>query len=184
MKTLLRLTLAAGVAAIVGAALTPLFAQDAAPQTPPPMGRMGPGGHGGRGFGPGPGGPFGPIALPLRQLELSDAQRDQVRAVMQSHQAAFKEIGDRTRQAREALDAAITADVVDESAIRARAAEAATVDADAAVLRARVHQEVFSLLTAEQQTKAKALQAEGQRKMKERADRVRERGADARPRRN
>jgi Spy/CpxP family protein refolding chaperone len=74
--------------------------------------------------------------------------------------------------------------VVDESAIRARAADVAAVDADAAVLRARVHQEVFNLLTAEQQTKAKALQAEARRKMKDRADRVRERGADARQRRN
>jgi Spy/CpxP family protein refolding chaperone len=181
MKSLIRLTLAAGVAAIVGAALTPLFAQDTAPQSPPRMNRVGPGGPGGRGFGPGPG---GPIALPLRQLDLSDAQRDQVRAVMQSREAAFKEIGDRTRQAREALDAAITADVVDESVIRARAADVAAVDADAAVLRARVHQEVFTLLTAEQQTKAKALQAEARRKMKDRADRVRERGADARQRRN
>jgi protein CpxP len=177
MRSLIRLALAAGVAAIVGAALTPLFAQDTAAPSPPQMNRVGPGGPGGRGFGPGPGGPFGPIALPLRQLDLSDAQRDQVRAVMQSHEAAFKEIGDRTRLAREALDAAITADAVDESAIRARAADVAAVDADAAVLRARVHQEVFSLLTAEQQTKARALQAETRRKIKER-------GADARPRRN
>jgi protein CpxP len=182
MKTLLRLTVAAGLAAIVGAALTPIFAQDRAPQDRPPVGRMGPGGPMGRGFGPG--GPFGPTALPLRELDLSDAQRDQVRTVMQSHEAAFKEIGDRSRQAHEALNAAITADALDESAIRARAADLAAVEADAAVLRARVHQEVFSLLTAEQQTKAKALQAEAQKKMKEHADRARERGAKPRQRRN
>lgn len=184
MTTLLRLTLAAGVAAIVGAALTPIFAQDTAPQEKPPMGRMGPGGPGGRGFGPGPGGPLGPIALPLRQLDLSDAQRDQVRGVMQSHQAAFKEIGDRMRQARAALDATVTGDAVDESAIRARAADVAAVEADAAVLRAKVHQEVFNLLTAEQQTKARELQADAPRRMKERGDRSRDRGAEARPRRN
>ena len=175
MKTLLRLTLAAGMAAIVGLAVTPLFAQDAPPQGGPPMRGMGPGGPGGRGFGPGPGGPLGGIALPLRQLDLSEAQREQVRAVSQSHQAAFREIGDRLRTAHAALEAVVTAESVDESAIRARSAEVAAVQADAAVLRAKVHQEVFSLLTAEQQARAKELRAEAQTRMKERASRMRER---------
>lgn len=157
MKTLIRFTLAAGMAALVGVGLTPLFAQDAPAQGQSGARRMGPGrGPGGPGFGLGPG---GPIALPLRALDLSDAQREQVRGVMQSHQAAFKEIGDRMRQARQALDATIQADTVDEAAIRARAAEVAAVDADAAVLRARIRQEVYGLLTAEQQTKAKEIQA-------------------------
>lgn len=177
MKTLLRLTLAAGMAAIVGVSLTPLFAQDAAPQDQPAPRRMGPGGPGGRGFGPGPGGPFGPIALPLRQLDLSDAQREQVRTAMQSHQAAFKEIGDRLRTAHDGLETAVTAETVDEAAIRARSAEVAAVQADAAVLRARVHQEIFSLLTAEQQAKAKELRAQAENRIKNRASRGRERGA-------
>lgn len=180
MKTLLRLTLAAGMAAIVGVSLTPLFAQDAPPQDQPAPRRMGPGGPGGRGFGPGPGGPGGPggpIALPLRQLDLSDAQRDQVRAVMQSHQAAFKEIGDRLRTAHDGLETAVTAETVDEAAIRARSAEVAAVQADAAVLRARVHQEIFSLLTAEQQAKAKELRAQAENRTRNRASRGRERGA-------
>lgn len=182
MKTLLRLTLAAGMAALVGVGLTPLFAQDSPAPGQPGARRMGPGGPGGPRFGPG--GPLGPIALPLRALDLSDAQREQVRGVMQSHRAAFTEIGERQRQARSALDAAIQADAVDESAIRARAAEVAAVDADAAVLRARVRQEVFSLLTAEQQTKAREIQAEAERRMKERTDRARERGAKGGERRN
>jgi protein CpxP len=180
MKTLLRLTLVAGVLAVTGLALTPTFAQDGPPQGGPPMRRMGPGGPG---FGPGPGGP-GDIGLPLRELELTDAQREQVRTVMQSHQAAFKEIGDRMRTARQALDAVVTADALDEAAIRAKSADVAAVEADGAVLRARVHQEVFSLLTAEQQAKAKELKAQRQQKMKQRADRIRERGAERRERRN
>lgn len=181
MKTLLRLTLVAGVFAVVGLALTPLFAQDGPPQGGPQMRRMGPGGPG---FGPGPGGPFGEIGLPLRELELTDAQREQVRTVMQSHGAAFKEIGDRMRTAREALDTAVTADTLDEAAVRAKAADVATVEADAAVLRAKVHQEVFSLLTAEQQAKARELKAQRQQRMKQRGDRIRERGAERRERGN
>jgi Spy/CpxP family protein refolding chaperone len=181
MKTLLRLTLVAGVLAVTGLALTPTFAQDGPAQGGAPMRRMGPGGPGGPGFGPG--GP-GDIGLPLRELELTDAQREQVRTVMQSNQAAFKEISDRMRTARAALDAVVTADTVDEASIRAKSAEVAAVEADGAVLRAKVHQEVFGLLTAEQQAKAKELRAQRQQKMQQRADRIRERGAERRERRN
>ena len=182
MKTLLRVTLAAGVLAVSTVALTPMFAQDVPPEGGPPLRRMGPGGPGGRGFGPGPGGPFGmlgELGHGLRQLELTDAQREQLRAVMQSHQAEFTEIGNRLRAAHEGLDAVVSADSVDESAIRARSADVAAIQADAAVLRAKVHQEVFSLLTAEQQAKAKELRTQAQTRMKERASRMRERGGRA-----
>jgi periplasmic protein CpxP/Spy len=178
MKTLLRVTVAAGVLAVSGLALTPLLAQDVPPQSGSTARRMGPGGPGGFGFGRGPGRPFGmlgELGRGLRELELTDAQREQLRGVMQSHQAEFREIGDRLRTAREALHAAVTADAVDEPAIRARSADVAAIEADAAVLRARVHQEVFSLLTAEQQAKAKELKAEAEARLKERASRLRER---------
>jgi periplasmic protein CpxP/Spy len=170
--------MAAGVLAVSGLALTPLLAQDAPPQSGSTTRRMGPGGPSGFGFGRGPGGPFGmlgELGRGLRQLELTDAQREQLRGVMQSHQAEFREIGDRLRTAYQALDATVTADAVDESAIRARSADVAAIQADAAVLRAKVHQEIFSLLTAEQQAKAKELKAQAETRMKERASRLRER---------
>jgi Spy/CpxP family protein refolding chaperone len=177
MKTLLRVTVAAGVLAASGLALTPLLAQDTTPQGAAPR-RMGPGGPGGFGFGRGPGGPFGmlgELGRGLRQLELTDSQREQLRGVMQSHQTEFREIGDRLRTAHEALNTAVAAETSDETTIRARSADVAAIQADAAVLRARVHQEVFSLLTAEQQAKAKELKAQGEARMKERASRRRER---------
>jgi Spy/CpxP family protein refolding chaperone len=178
MKTLLRVTMAAGVLAVSGVALTPIFAQDGPAQGGSALRRMGPGGPG-HGFGPGPGGPFGMLGefgRGLRQLDLSEAQREQLRGVMDSHRAEFQALGDRMRTAHEALDAVVTADSVDESAIRARSADVAAVQADAAVLRGKVHQEIFSLLTAEQQAKAKELKAQAQARMKERASRLRERG--------
>ena len=179
MKNWIRMTVAAGVIAVTGLALAPLFAQDGPPPDGPRMRRMGPGGPG---FGAGPGGPLGELGFMFRQLDLSDAQREQVRTVMQSHEAAFKEIGQRMRTAREALDAVVTADTVDEAAIRAKSADVGAVEADAAVLRAKVHQEVFSLLTAEQQAKAKELKAQRQERMKQRGERIRERGARLRGR--
>ena len=175
MKTLLRVTMAAGVLAVSGVALTPIFAQDGPPQGGPALRGMGPGGPG-RGFGPGgPFGMLGELGHGLRQLDLSDAQREQLRSVMASHRAEFQALGERMRTAHDALDAVVTADAVDESAIRARSADVAAVQADAAVVRAKVHQEIYSLLTAEQQAKAKELKAQAEARMKERASRLRER---------
>ena len=94
---------------------------------------------------------------------------------MNTHEAAFKEIGERLRTAHKNLRDAVSADTLDEAAIRTRSAEVAAVEAEAAVLRARVRQDVFSLLTAEQQAKAKELRAAADERMKERESRMRER---------
>jgi Spy/CpxP family protein refolding chaperone len=129
----------------------------------------GPGRFGGPG---GPGGrPGGIVSLPLRQLNLSDSQEDRVRSIVQSHEAALKEIATRAADARRLLNEAIVADTVDEGLIRARAAEVATVEADMAVLRARIGNEVFQVLTPEQQTRARELRTQ----MQERAGRARQR---------
>ena len=73
------------------------------------------------------------------------------------------------------MEALITADTVDEAAIREKSAEVAAAQADAAVLRARVRHDAFGVLTAEQQARAKELRAARDARMKERAQDVRER---------
>ena len=127
-------------------------------------GMMGQGGPGMRG---GPGGPFGMAGLPLRGLELTDAQREQVRTIMESHSADQKAVGDKMIAARKALHEAIAADTLDEAAIRAAAAEVGAAEADAAVLQAKIHGEVFAILTPEQVKKAKELRSEMENRMKE-----------------
>jgi Spy/CpxP family protein refolding chaperone len=96
----------------------------------------------------------------LRQLGLSDDQRQEVRRIMELHKAERQAIFERLREARRAQSEAVMAVPVDEGAVRARSAELAKVEADSAVLRARVHAEVYNVLTPEQQEKAKALRAE------------------------
>jgi Spy/CpxP family protein refolding chaperone len=135
---------------------------------------QGPGGPGGAGMmGPGPGmrggpggGPFGMIGPELRMLDLTDAQHQQVRAILDAHKDELKAIGDRMQTARQALHDAITADAVDETAIRTKAADVALVDADAAVLHAKMHAAVFAVLTPEQQQKAKELRGTRENRMK------------------
>jgi protein CpxP len=134
-------------------------------------------GRPGPGRGPGMmgphGGPRAAMELPLRELNVTDAQRDQIKAVMDQHRDDFKAIAGRERTARKALHDAITATPPDEATIRARSADVAAVDADMAVLRARVHSEVFAVLTPEQQGKAKSLRSEMEKRFEDRANRRR-----------
>jgi Spy/CpxP family protein refolding chaperone len=133
---------AAGVAAVLATVPLVALAQDG----------HGPW-HGRRGF-------MGDGFAGLRQLGLTDDQHQQIRAAMTSHRDEFKAIADRVRKAREAQQAAIEQVPLNEPQIRAASSELAAAEADAAVLRARVHEQVFSLLTPDQQAKAKSLAAE------------------------
>ncbi|MCC7418444.1 MAG: Spy/CpxP family protein refolding chaperone [Acidobacteria bacterium] len=120
-----------------------------------------------RGAGMGPGG-MGPGAGalgmlgPIRRLDLTDAQKDQVRNIVQSHAEEFKTLADRSRDARRALQAAINADPIDDAAIRQKSAEVAAVQADMAVAGAHVRAEVLQVLTPAQRERLKTLTAERQ----------------------
>jgi Spy/CpxP family protein refolding chaperone len=95
--------------------------------------------------------------LPMfgREIGLTDAQRDQIKAIADSHKDEWQALGDRARKAHEALNEAVTADTIDDALIRQKSAEAAAIDADMAVARAHAHAEVFQLLTADQRAQIK-----------------------------
>jgi Spy/CpxP family protein refolding chaperone len=169
----LTLTLCAGLVAVGVSAGAYLHAQDqnTNPQPPPFRGRgMGPGGPGGPGRFGGPGGPMGMLPMLAPQLGLSDAQRDQIKAIADAHKDEWKALADRSRTARMALEDAVTGDAIDEALIRQKSAEASAVDADLAVARARAHAEVFQLLTADQKTQLKTMQAEMKKRLAGRQD--------------
>jgi protein CpxP len=114
----------------------------------------------------GPGG----LGLPgLRQLDLSDAQREQIRTIHESHREEGRQIAERTRTAQHELNLASQGTAVDEAAIRARANDLAAAIADGTIHRAKVNAEIFNVLTAEQQQKLETLRAEMQERMKNRA---------------
>ena len=122
------------------------------------MGMMGRGGRGPMG---------GMIMHGILQLNLTDAQKEQLKTLTESHKDEFKTIADNMMAKRGQLGDLVTADTIDEAAIRAKSAEIAAVEADAAVLRAKVHAQVFALLTPEQQAKAKQLRADGKGRSKD-----------------
>lgn len=125
------------------------------------------------GMARGPGGPGamgGGFGLPgLRQLDLSDAQKEQIRNIQQSHRDEARQIAQRTEVAHRDLNLAAQGNVVDEANIRAKANALAAVIADGTIHRAKVNAEVFNVLTSEQQQKLESLRTERQERMKNRA---------------
>jgi Spy/CpxP family protein refolding chaperone len=159
-----RIVLGLGAAAIAVALAGVAFANGQADQGPGSgrggPGRFGgPGGPGGRGGRGGPGGAMGALGpMMLERLDLTSDQRDRVKQILDSHRDDQQAIGPRAMAAHDALEAAITAASFDETLIRTRAADVASVDADETVLRARIYSEVYQILTADQQSKLKTMQ--------------------------
>ncbi len=137
----------------------------------------------GRGFrGPqfshqGPGGPGGPGAIMrgLRALDLTDAQREQVRVVFEQYRPQFDQLGTQARESGEALRDAMTADAFDEGAIRSAHQGVAAAQVELAVLGSQARRDVMNLLTPEQRQRAAELKAEREKRMQERRQRMEER---------
>jgi Spy/CpxP family protein refolding chaperone len=154
-----RLALGVGaVALVVAAAGVYVAARDQNTNQPPAPFMGGRGGPGGRMGGDGP---MGLLPMFGRQLDLTSAQRDQIRAVADSHRDEWKALADRARTAHQALMDAVTADSgVDEGLIRQKSADVAAIEADMAVARAHAFAEVSQILTADQKAKLKDLKAQ------------------------
>jgi protein CpxP len=106
--------------------------------------------------------------LSLRGLDLTEAQQQEIRSIHEQNREAGRAVGEKLRAAWRALHEATVAESIDESAIRAAAGELGNAEAEAAISRARVHAQVWKVLTPEQQEKAKALRAERRERRGER----------------
>ena len=129
-----------------------------------PPGRPGPGGF----FGPGLEGPLGMLRMLGPRLNLTEAQREQLKSIAETNKDEWKALADRARAAHEALTEAVMAETVDEALIRAKAADVAAVDADLAVASAHARAQAWQILTPEQQAQAKQFQAEMKNRRKDR----------------
>ena len=151
MTTRFKVSLAAALAVVTMATAAPMLMAQDQPQRRQGPGFGGPPPGGGPGMrGPGPMGPMG-----FRGLDLSDDQRAQLKQINESHAAEFKAVRDKSRAVREGMDALLTAETINESAIRAKSAEIAAAEADMLILNAKVRKEAMQILTAEQLAKLK-----------------------------
>ncbi len=121
--------------------------------------------HHGRRMGPGLG-----LMHGLRTLDLTDAQREQIRGIMQNHREEIRGVATEVRTARRALHGASAAESVDQGRIEEASRNLAAAIAKGATLRAQIRNEVFQVLTPEQQQKAKELRERLDKRIEERVD--------------
>jgi periplasmic protein CpxP/Spy len=167
----MRSRLIAGLAAMVLAVAGTFVASGAVlhAQRGPGFGQFEGRGRGGFGFGRAPG-----LEL-LRQLDLTDQQREQIKGIVSQHKADFQQVRERLHAAMQAQHAAAEATPADEATIRAKANEVAAAQADMIVLGTKVRAEVFQILTPEQQAKAQQLKAQRDQRRQEWQQKAQER---------
>ena len=101
----------------------------------------------------------------VRQLNLTDAQKDQFKTITQQHRDQNKATMERLRTAMEAARKAVQAMPVNEALIRSTTQDLADAQAEAAIQRAHLQSELYALLTPDQQAQAKKLQAQRESRM-------------------
>lgn len=114
--------------------------------------------------------------LALRALDLTEAQREQVRQLTAQHREQSRALLDRLQAAQEARRKAVEAIPFNEPQIRTAAEALAEVEAELAVQQARLQADVYALLTPEQQTRLQTMRAERDARAKERMSRLQQRG--------
>ena len=114
-------------------------------------------GHGFQGPG-GPGRGHGDMLEHMaRELNLTDAQKEQVKAIMASAETAGQDIHTKLEEVHKQLDAATANGQFDEAQVRTLANQQAQLEADMTVEHLRAKSKVFAILTAEQRTKAEEM---------------------------
>ena len=125
--------------------------------------------RGGRGFG-GPGGPGGRMGGPMGEgmairevmRDLTDAQREQVKAIHERHAERIRPLAERVHTAREAVQNAVLSG--NASNLQALSIEVGNAETELTLAQAQVQSEIFNVLTAEQKQKI----AERRKQMEER----------------
>ncbi|MET0623386.1 MAG: Spy/CpxP family protein refolding chaperone [Pyrinomonadaceae bacterium] len=100
----------------------------------------------------------------MRRLNLSRAQRIQLREIRRQREPETRELVRRVRLARRALDEAIYSDAAEDSLVEQRAGELATAQAALVRLRAATELKVRRVLTAEQLQTFRELRRQAQQR--------------------
>ena len=101
------------------------------------------------------------------ELGMSGQQKQDVKEIFVKVRPQTEPLMKQLKTERRALRTVIQADAIDDSAIRAQSARVAAVEADLAVQKAHVAQQVRAILTPEQVQKFKELQANRDSRMDE-----------------
>jgi protein CpxP len=95
----------------------------------------------------------------MAELNLTQAQRDQIRTLREAQRADSQALREKMRTARQQLRQAMRADIPDEAAVRSAAGAVAALQADQAALQARSRAQFMKVLTPEQQAQMRQARA-------------------------
>lgn len=93
--------------------------------------------------------------LPLRGVDLTDAQKQQIESLTTQNREQNRAAFERLRAADEAFEKAVDASPVNEQAIRVAAQSLATARAEVGIAQAKLRTAIFALLTPEQQAQVR-----------------------------
>jgi Spy/CpxP family protein refolding chaperone len=129
----------------------------------------------GRGFmGCGPGMGLSPAILD--DLDLTQAQQDNVRDLFKSNRQAFQSAMKTVFSARLALEQAVAANPPDDTMVRARSTELGSAETELTSLEAQVRRQIVGLLTPEQKQKLDQIEQEHWKHLQRMLDRMGEAG--------
>ncbi len=152
MKSIRFRLLIAALAVLLGSAI----AKSQTADTPPPM-------HGhGHGFGM-EGHMMGFLA---QKLNLTDDQKTQMKAILQKEHPTMKPLHQQEHQVDLQLRQYVEG-TFDQAKVAALAAQKAQIQAQLTVEETRVHNELYQLLTADQKTQLKQMEAEHESRMQQ-----------------
>jgi protein CpxP len=101
----------------------------------------------------GPRGGFGGAAMELRGLDLSDAQKAQVKQIMAVERPTLKPLMQQEMQNRQQMTALVRGGSFEEAKAQPIAAQEAQVHSQITVERAKIEAQIYQLLTPEQKSK-------------------------------
>jgi Spy/CpxP family protein refolding chaperone len=152
MKLIRFRLLIAALAVLLGSAIAHAQTADATAPPPPPF-------HD-HGFGMGE----HMLGFFADRLNLTDAQQAQIKAVMQKEHPVLKPLFQQSHQIELQLRQYAEGSY-DETKVRALATQKAQVESELSVQETRIHNELFQVLTAEQQSKLKEMEATHEARM-------------------
>jgi Spy/CpxP family protein refolding chaperone len=101
-----------------------------------------------------------------KQLNLTDDQKAQMKAVMQKQHPVMKPLFEQQHQIDVQLRQYVEG-TFDQTKVQALATQKAQVEAQITVQQTRIHNQLYQMLTADQQTKVKELEAQHEARMQQ-----------------
>jgi len=160
MKSIRSRFLIAALAVLMGSAIAKSQTTADAPPPPPPLPHSHEFGTGGPGMG-----------FFAKQLNLTDDQKTQMKAVMQKEHPAMKPLMQQQHQIDLQLRQYVQGSF-DQAKVQALATQKAQIQAQMTVAETRVHNQLYQLLTPDQQSQLKQMEANHEARMQQHMNRM------------